>query len=89
VTDVPFVHGADDHRLREDNIALKNIGLVANALEERFGFVFDRERAELQTTLVAAEPAIRQWIASWPRSQDAALDDRGCTQRAPTEPPRA
>lgn len=65
VTDVPFVHGRDEHALLRDTPALKNIGRLVRALEERFGVQFDRGAPSIRTSLVDAEPAVREWIASW------------------------
>jgi hypothetical protein len=65
VTDVPFVHGRDDHRLLAETPALKNLGSLVRALERRFGVRFDLEAASIRTSLFGAEPAVREWIRSW------------------------
>jgi hypothetical protein len=70
VTDVPFAHGRDEHALLSHTPALKNIGRLVSTLEERFGIQFDREAAEIRTSIVGAEQPVRDWIASWAESQN-------------------
>lgn len=70
VTDVPFVHGRDEHALLRDTPALKNIGRLVRALEERFDIRFDRDAPLIRTSLLGTEQTIRDWIAAW-RSQSA------------------
>ena len=65
VTDVPFVHGRDDHALLGAISALKNLGSVVRTLENRFGVQFAFGAASIRTSLSEAEPAIREWLASW------------------------
>ncbi len=64
VTDVPFIHGRDDHQLIRITPALKNIGRLVQDLEQRFTIKFGRDTAAIKTTLRDAEPAIRDWIRS-------------------------
>ena len=65
VTDVPFVHGRDDHGLLAITPPLKKIGTLVHELERRFGFRFVIETAVIRTSMFGAEPAIREWIGSW------------------------
>jgi len=64
VTDLPFVHGRDDHGLLDATPALKNIGHLVRALERRHRVDLDREAPWLRTTIANGEPAIREWIAT-------------------------
>lgn len=62
VTDIPFVHGRDDHHLLEHTPALDNIGELLRAVEKRHEIHFFREHAMIRTNVVAAEPVIRRWL---------------------------
>ena len=64
VTDLPFVHGRDEHELLKDTPSLKNFGALLHKLERRFSIDFDRDQGEIETSLRDAEPAIRDWLAS-------------------------
>jgi hypothetical protein len=64
VTDVRFVHGKDDFALLGKVPPLKDLGLLVRALEERFAIRFDRAAAGIQTSVVGAESAIREWVLS-------------------------
>jgi hypothetical protein len=64
VTDVPFVHGRDDHGLLAQTPALKNLGWLVSELERRFQVSFVREAAMIRTSLFGAEPTIREWLQS-------------------------
>jgi hypothetical protein len=65
VTDVPFVHGRDDHALLGETPPLKHLGRIVRVLENRFAVRFDVERASIRTSLFGAEPAIREWFQDW------------------------
>lgn len=64
VTDMPFVHGRDEHELLGETPALKNIGALVRALELRFGIRFVRHSGLIRTSLSGADAAIREWLAS-------------------------
>ena len=64
ITDVPFVHGRDDHGLLARTPPLRRIGTLLRALETAHALQFDRPRAQLATTLASAESAIREWLAT-------------------------
>ena len=65
VTDVPFVHGRDDHSLLPETPKLKNLGQIVRTLEGRFDVQFALEHARIRTSLSDAEPTIRGWLGSW------------------------
>lgn len=62
VTDVPFVHGRDDHHLLARTPELGKIGDLLRALEREHSLHFSREHARVDTTLGNAETAIRRWV---------------------------
>jgi hypothetical protein len=64
VTDMPFVHGRDDHDLLAATPSLKNIGNLLRTLERRFDFEMQPRCALLRTNLIGAEIAIRDWLAA-------------------------
>ena len=64
VTDVPFVHGRDEHELLGEIPPLADLGALVRVLEDRHGLRFDRAAPWIRTSLVGAEPTIREWIAS-------------------------
>jgi hypothetical protein len=64
VTDVPFVHGRDDFRLLSTTPALRDIGHLLRAVEQRHGLQFRRRNAHVTTNIPNAEPAIRRWVES-------------------------
>ncbi len=64
VTDVPFVHGRDDHRLLRMTPRLSDLGALIRSLEERYEIGLSREHAQIATNLVDAEPNIRDWVKS-------------------------
>lgn len=64
VTDVPFVHGHDDHDLLRATPPLERLGRLVRSLETTHGLAFDRAGAEIDTTLAGAEAAIRSWIGA-------------------------
>jgi hypothetical protein len=65
ITDLPFVHGRDDHNLLASAPALKSFGSLVRAIERRFDIGFVTKAAEIRSSLVDAGPVIRAWIADW------------------------
>lgn len=65
ITDVPFVHGRDDHGLLARTPALHKLGTLVRELEDRYKLQFQTKKSAIRTNLVAADPAIREWIGSW------------------------
>lgn len=62
ITDIPFVHGRDDHSLLSLTPALENIGVLLRSLEKRHRLTFYRQHALVRTNVVAAETMIRNWL---------------------------
>ncbi|HTR54831.1 MAG TPA: hypothetical protein VMJ10_29285 [Kofleriaceae bacterium] len=62
VTDVPFVHGRDDHGLLRATPPLRDIGMLVRSLETSHAIAFDRRRAAIRTTIDGGEPVIRSWL---------------------------
>jgi hypothetical protein len=62
ITDIPFVHGRDDHQLLAQTPALDNIGELLRAVEQKHQIYFFREHAMIRTNVVAAEHLIRRWL---------------------------
>jgi hypothetical protein len=65
VTDIPFVHGRDDHRLLSAMPALKDIATLVRRIEREHRLRFNRERALVRTNLDRAEPSIREWVQTF------------------------
>jgi len=65
VTDVPFVHGRDDHGLLPGTPKLRNLGALARCLEARFEIRLSLPDAVIRTSLRGADLAIRTWLAVW------------------------
>jgi hypothetical protein len=65
VTDVPFVHGRDDHGLLAATPALRTFGSLVRLVEERFDIHFVAESVVIRSSVFGAEPAIRAWIGAW------------------------
>jgi hypothetical protein len=63
VTDVPFVHGRDDHDLLRATPPLKKLGKLVRAIEVTHALAFDRGGAHIETTIAGGERVIRSWIA--------------------------
>ncbi len=63
VTDVPFVHGVDDHGLLGSTPPLRQIGKLVRALESAHALRFDRAHADIETTIEGGERSVRSWIA--------------------------
>ncbi len=62
VTDVPFVHGRDEHELLAATPPLKRIGELLHRIEQRFDLRFDRGRPAIRTTIAGAEAKVRRWV---------------------------
>lgn len=62
ITDVPFVHGRDDHRLLSWTPPLKNLGTFVRDLESRHRVKFQRRHAAIATSIPNAEASIRSWL---------------------------
>jgi hypothetical protein len=62
VTDIPFVHGHDDHRLLAQTPMLDDIGAFVRELEQREHIQFQRKHGLVQTDLASAAPAIQSWL---------------------------
>lgn len=62
VTDIRFVHGRDDHDLLAATPPLREIKKLVAALESRYDLAFDRERAQVRTTIPGAEPTLHAWL---------------------------
>jgi len=64
VTDVPFVHGSDAHKLLHLTPPLKGVGKLLRHIEQQHGLAFSREHATLRTNIPDGERAVRAWIAA-------------------------
>ena len=64
VTDVPFVHGQDDHKLLHRTPSLRSIGKLVRSIEQQHGLAFTRARAAVRTNIRGGERAVRAWIAT-------------------------
>ncbi len=64
VTDIPFVHGRDDHGLLHLTPKLGEIGSLVRTLEKRHGIALSRDRALIRTNLAGAETKLRDWAMS-------------------------
>ena len=64
VTDVPFIHGRDDHELLRHVPPLKQIGGLVRRLEREHGVRLRRDAVKIRTTIAGAEPVIRTWVES-------------------------
>ena len=62
VTDEPFVHGRDDHKLLAANLELARIGTLLAQLEVRIGAPFNRAQAQVRSNLQRATPIVRAWL---------------------------
>lgn len=60
VTDIPFVHGRDDHALLAQTPPLREINMLVRRLEERHDIAFGRDPL-VRTSLLGAESAIADW----------------------------
>ena len=64
VTDVPFVHGRDDHGLLPKTPRLERIGLLLRALEGEHDIEFERTRPTIRSNVPDSERVIPSWIAA-------------------------
>lgn len=64
VTDVPFVHGRDDHELLRKTPPLRQLGKLVRSIESTHQLAFDRGSAAIETTIEGGEPVIRGWVAN-------------------------
>lgn len=62
ITDVPFVHGRDDHQLLAITPALRDIGTLVRKLEGQHAVQLKREHALIRTNLPNSETSIRSWV---------------------------
>jgi len=60
VTDIPFVHGKDDHGLLGHTPPLGDIATLIRTLEERHDIAFGRDPL-VRTSLLGAEAVIADW----------------------------
>lgn len=64
VTDIPFVHGRDEHQLLAQTPSLEEIGGLLRRLEGMHNVRFYRQHAIIRTNIVAAEPVLRRWLTT-------------------------
>jgi len=64
VTDVPFVHGRDEHDLLRRVPPLKTIGALIVTLEQRHAIELARHHALIRTSIPDAGEAIARWVRS-------------------------
>ena len=62
VTDVPFVHGLDDHRLISQLPALERIDDLLGLIEQRYDVAFHRMRATVRSNLPRATAIVWPWL---------------------------
>jgi hypothetical protein len=61
VTDIPFVHGRDEHDLLGEVPTLRDIGSLVSTLERRYGIRFPRDPMIRTSLSDGAESNIRHW----------------------------
>ncbi len=64
ITDIPFVHGRDEHRLLSSAPPLKALGAFVRQLESRHGVSFQRRHAAVATSIPDSEAGIRSWLST-------------------------
>jgi hypothetical protein len=64
VTDIPFVHGRDDHGLLPETPKLRAIGRLLGMLEGKYGMKFPRDPVVVRTNVPEAEAKVREWLAT-------------------------
>ena len=64
VTDMPFVHGRDDHQLLPQTPPLQKIGGLLRDLEKTHSIAFQRDGATIRSNVQDDEGAIPRWIAT-------------------------
>ena len=62
ITDEPFVHGSDDHRMLATTPALANFGELIRDIESHRGLAFSRSGASIRTNLTRGTPIVRAWL---------------------------
>jgi hypothetical protein len=62
VTDVPFVHGLDDHKLLSELPELARIDDLLAVLERRYDVAFHRTRVTVRSNLTRATAIVRSWL---------------------------
>lgn len=62
ITDIPFVHGRDEHQLLAQTPSLEHVGDLVRRLEAKHSVRFNRQHAIIRTNIAAAEPQIRRWL---------------------------
>lgn len=60
VTDIPFVHGKDDHGLLGHTPPLRDVATLVRKLEDRHDIAFGRDPL-VRTSLLGAEAVIADW----------------------------
>ena len=66
ITDVPFVHGADDDQLLKVTPSLERFHELLEALERRFDVTFQRAQSIVHSNLIRASAVVRPWLNKWP-----------------------
>ena len=64
VTDVPFVHGRDEHGLLAKTPRLIDIGNLVRQIEAEHALEFQRHAPTIRSNVSDDEGAIRAWLAS-------------------------
>jgi hypothetical protein len=67
VTDLPFVHGLDDHRLLQHVSDIETIDHILALLEQRYDLAFHRMKATVRSNLTRAASIVRAWLV-WHRA---------------------
>lgn len=62
ITDVPFVHGADDDSLLAHTPRLEHLEQLLAGLEHRFGITFQRASVIVHANLIRASAVVRAWL---------------------------
>jgi len=63
VTDVPFVHGRDEHGLLTKTPRLEKISALIREIEREHGVVFERQRSTIRSNVPDHAGVILSWIA--------------------------
>lgn len=63
VTDVPFVHGRDEHGLLPKTPRLERISALVREIEHDQEIVFERHRSTIRSNVPDDSGAIQSWIA--------------------------
>jgi hypothetical protein len=64
VTDIPFVHGQDEHALLRETPKLHDIGRLFRTLDTRFGLGLSGCIPTVRTNIRGAEPIVLEWVRS-------------------------